>query len=225
MAPSTRSRTGARKGLHSTEQRRQDRVGATEVDQLSDPTRDQYKQILHYFPCVTPHNLWPRTDELVHSPPTRNETAPLTSHSPSDLQPALSMNPIQNTHMGAPLPLATSTRQPSPSISHIRSLPPSLCSFTRPLFPLSSSSQLADPAQGLRASNQQRMKQQPRNIARNGLKQSMNLHNDKLSRHAYNKFRVSVVLTARCLIALIDFLLLPGTCLCQNEGQKRGILG
>jgi hypothetical protein len=124
---------------------------------------------------------------------TGSPSNPLVRH---PTQPPPHMNLIRNTRMGSPLPpqptpLTTSTRPLNPSVTHITSLPTPSHSSQRPHSSLSPSSQPTDPMQAHTVQISQRMVQQPRNLTKKGLKQSMNMHKDKATKAAYNTFRVS----------------------------------
>lgn len=163
-------------------------------------------------PCCPSYDSPPRMDGPAHPPlsPTGSPTSPPPVARPlGQPQPPSHTNPIRNTRMGAPMPPqsaspTTLTRPLNPSVAHIRSLPMLSRPSPRPCSPLLLSPQPPDSIQDHIAQNQRKKKRRPRNITKKGLKQSMELHTDKVARHAYNKFRVNIftilapLLTLRC---------------------------
>ena len=112
--------------------------------------------------------------------PTRAPSNPPHNHQLDKLQPAIPTNPIRNTRVGQPFSLRPAPPQPSPN----RTDPPP--HQTRSSLNAPHGFQQSTPARPI---SEKAIK--PKGITKNGLKQSMNLHNTKECRHAYNRFRVS----------------------------------
>ena len=116
----------------------------------------------------------------------------LEAHQPNFPLP---VNLIRNTRVGEPLcsqPVHTSTPPHPPNTSANQAGP----SFTpshsspRPRLPSTILSQPAEPGTSHAVQNPPRMRRKPRSMTEKGLKQSMGLHANETSRHAYNRFRV-----------------------------------
>ena len=124
-------------------------------------------------------------------------------------EPLLHANPIRNTRMGEPsnsqptLPPA-SPHPPKPSVNqtrsscdHSRPFPNpsnpsrnlSHCS-PRPCSPPTSSSQTTELTPANPVQTRPKVIRKPRGITKKGFKQSMGLHVNEVSKHAYNRFKV-----------------------------------
>ena len=131
---------------------------------------------------------------LAGSHPTQTSPSSSPKLQQNGGQPSPSMNPIQNTRMGEPFhlqppPPSTSLRPPNTSFDQAGpSFTPSHSSPQPHLLP--PSSQPIGPTSTRVSQNQSKMRRKPRGITVKGLKQSMGLHNDQVSRNAYNRFRV-----------------------------------
>jgi len=140
-------------------------------------------------------------------PDQSSNTSP--EHQQNASQPSLCTNPLRNTRMGEqfhhPVP-PTSSHPPNPSTDQTgRSLTPSHLSPS-PRFPQPPLLQPVEPTPVTPAPpvrNRPRIRK-PRGITKKGLKQSMGLHGNPVSRHAYNRFRVR---NPSPLCSLTDYLL------------------
>lgn len=123
------------------------------------------------------------------------ETRPNQTPSNTPPEPSPYANPIWNAHMGEPF-----YPQPTPSptslhpTDHSRSSQP-----PHSLPPLSS--QCTKPTPTHPVKNQPKVMRRPKGITKNGLKQSMRLHRNDISKHAYNTFKVNVPPHSQCSFA------------------------
>jgi len=145
-------------------------------------------------PSVTVQHLTLRSC-LAGSRPTQTPPSTSAEPQPNGGRPSLSMNPIRNTRMGEafhpqPAPPPTSFRLPNTSADQAGpSFTPSHSS-PQPRLPPPLPSQSMGPTPACTIQNRQKMRRKPRGMTAKGLKQSMGLHKDQVSRNAYNRFRV-----------------------------------